>query len=206
MLHGLNCERTTSVQYLLRWQSVLETSNWAGWSGPPVGHSKGQLFYWLLSLPAWRAAPLQQTRQQPLCPEGLCTVNLADVNCSATTIAVRLCNVGSVQSISDSPSAIAMNMISWSCSLHAYKASPTCIKHTQTILQYTELMDSCLPCKVRQRVLSQPDAEAELSARHAVRIPCSCSALAVCKLLTCLVQSAVRIASFTDKSKVCHVQ
>ena len=81
-------------------------------------------------MPACRAAPLQQTRQQPLCPKGLCTVNLAEVNCSATTIAVRLCKVGSVQSISDSPSAIAMNIISWSCSLHLQNASFSCSRST----------------------------------------------------------------------------
>lgn len=64
------------------------------------------------------AAPLQCTCQHSFFPAGLCTSYLAAVSCSATTIAVLVCSVGSVQSILDSPSAKAMKMMSWSCNLH----------------------------------------------------------------------------------------
>lgn len=72
--------------------------------------------------PAATPAPLQEMVQGS-CERGAgrLTVNLALVSCSAMTMAVRVCRVGSPHVMLDSPSASAMKIISWSCSLqHTY--------------------------------------------------------------------------------------
>ena len=74
-----------------------------------------------LVLPAGIAAPWHKICHVLSRPEGFTTENLALVSCSATTIAVLVWSVGSVQHILDSPCARAMNRISWSCSLHMHR-------------------------------------------------------------------------------------
>ena len=87
------------------------------WDHP--ARSPHQLLCCQPCLPAGKPAPWQWICQHWFRPDGFWTAKFAAVSCSAITIAVLVCKVGSVQVTFDSPSAIAMNMISWSCNLQA---------------------------------------------------------------------------------------